>query len=154
MPGFSRTFWVDQHTTCSAIFTYVLDNSGLNANLEAASLLNRKLDQRLELIRSATTKAGGVYLYANQRGCDGNRLYYDGCACIAMNGNLLVQVHCCQIVHCDLLAVPVSWPVQGLVCAASGSRGAQRPVMEEMEVVAAVELSSTQSPSTKMMHAG
>jgi hypothetical protein len=52
----------------------------------------RKLDQRLELIRSATTKAGGAYLYANQRGCDGNRLYYDGCACVAMNGSLLVQV--------------------------------------------------------------
>ena len=56
---------------------------------------NRKLDQRLELIRSATTKAGGVYLYANQRGCDGGRLYYDGCACVAMNGSLLVQVGCC-----------------------------------------------------------
>jgi hypothetical protein len=53
---------------------------------------SRKLDQRLELIRSATTKAGGVYLYANQRGCDGGRLYYDGCACVAMNGSLLVQV--------------------------------------------------------------
>jgi len=52
----------------------------------------RKLDQRLELIRSATTKAGGVYLYANQRGCDGGRLYYDGAACVAMNGSLLVQV--------------------------------------------------------------
>lgn len=55
-------------------------------------MVNRKLDQRLELIRSATTKSGGVYLYANQRGCDGNRLYYDGCASVAMNGALLVQV--------------------------------------------------------------
>ena len=30
----------------------------------------RKLDTRLQLMRSATAKAGGVYLYANQRGCD------------------------------------------------------------------------------------
>lgn len=51
----------------------------------------RKLHQRLDLMRSATAKAGGVYLYANQQGCDGNRLYYDGCACIAMNGELLAQ---------------------------------------------------------------
>jgi NAD+ synthase (glutamine-hydrolysing) len=30
-------------------------------------------------------------MYANQQGCDGNRLYYDGCACIALNGNLIAQ---------------------------------------------------------------
>ncbi len=52
----------------------------------------RKLHQRLDLIKSGTAKAGGVYLYANQQGCDGNRLYYDGCACIAVNGQLVAQV--------------------------------------------------------------
>ena len=51
----------------------------------------RKLNQRLDLIRSGTAKAGGVYLYANQQGCDGNRLYYDGCACVAVNGQLVAQ---------------------------------------------------------------
>lgn len=34
---------------------------------------------------------GGVYLYANQQGCDGDRLYYDGCAMIALNGKILAQ---------------------------------------------------------------
>lgn len=51
----------------------------------------RKLDTRMDLIRSATAKAGGVYLYANQRGCDGGRLYFDGCACIAVNGEIVAQ---------------------------------------------------------------
>ncbi|KAF6262108.1 glutamine-dependent NAD(+) synthetase with GAT domain-containing protein [Scenedesmus sp. NREL 46B-D3] len=51
----------------------------------------RKLDTRLNLIRGATAKAGGVYMYANQQGCDGGRLYYDGCACIAVNGALVAQ---------------------------------------------------------------
>ncbi|GBF95639.1 glutamine-dependent NAD(+) synthetase [Raphidocelis subcapitata] len=51
----------------------------------------RKLHTRLDLIRSATAKAGGVYLYANQQGCDGGRLYYDGCACVAVNGQLVAQ---------------------------------------------------------------
>ncbi|GKY95173.1 hypothetical protein MPSEU_000480700 [Mayamaea pseudoterrestris] len=51
----------------------------------------RKLNQRLELIVSATRKCGGVYLYANQRGCDGGRLYYDGGALIACNGRILAQ---------------------------------------------------------------
>ena len=57
----------------------------------------RKLHQRLNLIQNGTAKAGGVYLYANQQGCDGNRLYYDGCACIAVNGQLVAQVSkaCC-----------------------------------------------------------
>jgi NAD+ synthase (glutamine-hydrolysing) len=51
----------------------------------------RKLDERLALIRGATEKGAGVYLYSNQRGCDGGRLYYDGCACVAVNGQLVAQ---------------------------------------------------------------
>ena len=40
---------------------------------------------------SATRKCGGLYLYANQRGCDGGRLYFDGCAMIVCNGRVLAQ---------------------------------------------------------------
>jgi NAD+ synthase (glutamine-hydrolysing) len=32
-----------------------------------------------------------VYLYANQQGCDGDRLYYDGSALIAVNGRIIAQ---------------------------------------------------------------
>lgn len=38
-----------------------------------------------------TNQAGGIYLYANQQGCDGGRLYFDGCACVAVNGKLVAQ---------------------------------------------------------------
>lgn len=34
---------------------------------------------------------GGIYLYANQQGCDGDRLYYDGCSFIALNGVIIAQ---------------------------------------------------------------
>ena len=51
----------------------------------------RKLNARLELMISATRKCGGLYLYANQRGCDGGRLYFDGCAMIVCNGKVLAQ---------------------------------------------------------------
>ena len=51
----------------------------------------RKLHTRLELMLNATSKCGGIYLYANQRGCDGGRLYYDGGAIIVCNGRLLAQ---------------------------------------------------------------
>lgn len=71
----------------------------------------RKLYTRVELIKEATLKVcpegqinsrhciysipsfkpGGIYLYANQQGCDGDRLYYDGCAMIAVNGRIVAQ---------------------------------------------------------------
>ncbi|KAK7745685.1 hypothetical protein SLS62_009651 [Diatrype stigma] len=35
----------------------------------------RKLHLRMQLIIEATRKNGGVYIYANQQGCDGDRLY-------------------------------------------------------------------------------
>lgn len=30
-------------------------------------------------------------MYSNQRGCDGDRLYFDGSACIAINGEFVRQ---------------------------------------------------------------
>lgn len=68
----------------------------------------RKLYTRVELIKEATLKVrpdaitrvsciscpsqlGGIYLYANQQGCDGDRLYYDGCPLIAVNGQIVAQ---------------------------------------------------------------
>jgi NAD+ synthase (glutamine-hydrolysing) len=51
----------------------------------------RKLQTRTSLIVEATRQAGGIYLYANQQGCDGDRLYYDGCAMIIINGSVVAQ---------------------------------------------------------------
>lgn len=48
----------------------------------------RKLQTRIDLIVGATAKCGGVYLYANQCGCDGGRLYFDGSALIVANGKV------------------------------------------------------------------
>ena len=31
-------------------------------------------------------------MYSNLIGCDGERVYYDGCCMIAMNGEILAQV--------------------------------------------------------------
>lgn len=51
----------------------------------------RKLQTRMSLLVEATRHSGGVYLYANQQGCDGDRLYYDGCAMIIINGRVVAQ---------------------------------------------------------------
>ena len=50
-----------------------------------------KLQNRLNLIQNASSKCGGVYMYANQQGCDGNRLYFDGASLIYINGSLVAQ---------------------------------------------------------------
>ncbi|EMR10229.1 NAD+ synthetase [Pneumocystis murina B123] len=47
--------------------------------------------ERVNLIQEATLKSGGIYLYANQHGCDGDRLYYDGCSMIIVNGSVVAQ---------------------------------------------------------------
>ncbi|KAK3048357.1 glutamine-dependent NAD(+) synthetase [Extremus antarcticus] len=62
----------------------ILNSSGSHHEL-------RKLDTRINLITEATAKTGGVYMYSNQRGCDGDRLYYDGCALILNAGKVLAQ---------------------------------------------------------------
>ncbi|CAG9462919.1 unnamed protein product [Pedinophyceae sp. YPF-701] len=51
----------------------------------------RKLSRRFQLMTSATAKCGGAYLYANQQGCDGGRLYYDGCCAVVVNGDVVAQ---------------------------------------------------------------
>lgn len=46
-----------------------------------------------QLVIGATSKLGVVYLYANQRGCDGDRLFYDGMSSIAQNEDLYTQIN-------------------------------------------------------------
>uniref|UniRef100_A0A7I4BDN0 Glutamine-dependent NAD(+) synthetase n=3 Tax=Physcomitrium patens TaxID=3218 RepID=A0A7I4BDN0_PHYPA len=84
--------------TCEELFTPSAPHIGLSlggveiiANGSGSHHQLRKLNTRIELMQSATSKCGGVYMYANQQGCDGGRLYYDGCACIMVNGDVVAQ---------------------------------------------------------------
>lgn len=84
--------------TCEELFTahsphidMSLDGVEIITNSSGSHHELRKLNKRLDLIINATSRCGGVYLYANQRGCDGDRLYYDGCALIAVNGKVVAQ---------------------------------------------------------------
>jgi NAD+ synthase (glutamine-hydrolysing) len=51
----------------------------------------RKLDIRIRAFIGATHTRGGVYMYSNHQGCDGSRLYYDGCSCVVVNGDVIAQ---------------------------------------------------------------
>lgn len=80
-----------------------LDGVEIFCNGSGSHYQLRKLHQRVELIQSATSKVscweplyhlsaplqlGGVYLYSNMIGCDGERVYYDGSCLIALNGEV------------------------------------------------------------------
>lgn len=82
--------------TCEELWTpqashisLALSGVQIIGNGSASHHVLRKLHTRLELLQSATRKSGGAYLYANQLGCDGGRLYFDGSALIALNGDVL-----------------------------------------------------------------
>jgi NAD+ synthase (glutamine-hydrolysing) len=49
----------------------------------------RKTYVTVDLVKSATMKSGGCYLFNNLRGCDGQRVYFSGCSCIAINGDII-----------------------------------------------------------------
>ncbi|XP_058518678.1 glutamine-dependent NAD(+) synthetase isoform X2 [Ochotona princeps] len=68
-----------------------LDGVEIFTNASGSHHVLRKAHARVDLVTVATTKNGGIYLLANQKGCDGDRLYYDGCAMIAMNGSIFAQ---------------------------------------------------------------
>lgn len=68
----------------------------------------RKLDTRLSYMISATAKCGGVYVYSNQRGCDGGRLYYDGCALIVVNGDVVAQASQFSLADVEVITATVN----------------------------------------------
>ncbi|KAI9877314.1 MAG: glutamine-dependent NAD(+) synthetase, partial [Watsoniomyces obsoletus] len=84
--------------TCEELFTpnpphipLGLDGCEIFTNSSGSHFEIRKILRRLTLIRDATQQNKGIYLYANQQGCDGDRLYYDGCAMILVNGKVVAQ---------------------------------------------------------------
>ena len=81
--------------TCEELFTpdsphisMALDGVEIITNGSGSHHQLRKLSVRLDLIKSATTKSGGIYVYANQLGCDGGRCFYDGCKILGLGCSL------------------------------------------------------------------
>lgn len=84
--------------TCEELFTGGAPHVGLAYNgvevfLNASGSHHqlRKLNVRIDAVKSATWLCGGAYMYSNHQGCDGGRLYYDGCCFIAVNGDVVAQ---------------------------------------------------------------
>ncbi|KAL4233249.1 Glutamine-dependent NAD(+) synthetase [Mactra antiquata] len=68
-----------------------LDGVEIIANSSGSHHELRKAYIRVDLIKSATLKSGGIYVFSNLMGCDGERVFYDGCSMIAVNGEIVSQ---------------------------------------------------------------
>ncbi|KFA65159.1 hypothetical protein S40285_06501 [Stachybotrys chlorohalonatus IBT 40285] len=84
-----------------------LDGVEIITNSSASHFSLQKLDIRLKLIGEATRKCGGVYIYSNVSGGDGERLYFDGCAMIFCNGQVLAQSPQFSLNEVDLVTATV-----------------------------------------------
>ncbi|TID26213.1 hypothetical protein CANINC_002802 [Pichia inconspicua] len=101
--------------TCEEMFTpqsphisLSLDGVEIITNSSGSHHELRKLNTRLSLIQEATRKCGGIYLYANQKGCDGDRLYYDGSSMIIVNGEILKQGEQFSIADVEVLTATIN----------------------------------------------
>lgn len=74
---------------CSSHIPYALDGVEIFLNGSGSYHELRKAYILVDLVKSATAKNGGIYLFSNLRGCDGERVYYQGCSQIAINGHII-----------------------------------------------------------------
>jgi len=66
-----------------------LDGAEIIFNASASHFALGRVQTRFDLILETTGKDGGCYVYANLIGCDGERMYFDGCSMISANGSFL-----------------------------------------------------------------
>lgn len=60
----------------------IVNGSGSHAEI-------RKAYYALELMKTASAKCGVLYAFSNLRGCDGERVYLNGCSAVVLNGDVL-----------------------------------------------------------------
>lgn len=85
----------------------------------------RKMDERIELIAGATRRCGGAYLYANQRGCDGGRMYFDGGSLVAVNGEPVARASQFSLRDVEVVAATVDLEAVRSYRASISSAGGQ-----------------------------
>ncbi|OAX81982.1 hypothetical protein ACJ72_03673 [Emergomyces africanus] len=128
--------------TCEELFTP--SNPGIHMGLNGVEIFTnssgshhelRKLKQRIELIRHCT-RGGGIYLYANQRGEDGNgRLYFDGSAGIFVNGRVVGMSSQFSLKDVDVVTAVIDLEeVRSFRTSVSrSSQGSQAPAYQRIE---------------------
>ena len=121
--------------TCEELFTpnsphiaLGLDGIDIVSNGSGSHHELRKLHTRVSLMQSASSKSGGVYMYANHQGCDGGRLYFDGCSMIFVNGEIVGQASQFAVSDVEVVTADVDVEAVRSYRSAVASRSAQAAV--------------------------
>lgn len=86
------------HEICEELWT--IKSTHIDMSLAGAEIIVngsgsymelRKAHVVTDLVKSASAKAGGAYLYSNVRGCDGQRVWFNGCSSVALNGEFIAR---------------------------------------------------------------
>ena len=108
----------------------------------------RKLNKRVTLMENCTSKAGGIYMYANQQGCDGGRLYFDGCAMIIVNGDCVAQGSQFSVKDTDTLVATVDLDDVRSYRASIASRAVQASRLSRDNTPPSISVNFCLSPSS------
>ncbi|XP_050303483.1 glutamine-dependent NAD(+) synthetase [Anthonomus grandis grandis] len=73
----------------SAHIPLALDGVEIICNGSGSHTALRKNYVLADLVKTATMKCGGCYVFSNLRGCDGGRVYFEGTSSITLNGDIL-----------------------------------------------------------------
>ena len=84
-----------------------LDGVEIIVNGSGSYMELRKAYVAVELVRSATLKSGGCYMFSNLRGCDGERVYFNGCSSICVNGEMVARTAQYDIEEVELAVATV-----------------------------------------------
>lgn len=84
------------HEICEELWT--VKSTHIDMSLAGAEIIVNSSGSYLELrkahivanlVKSASAKAGGAYIFSNVRGCDGQRVFWNGCSAVALNGDII-----------------------------------------------------------------
>ena len=84
-----------------------LDGVEIIVNGSGSYMELRKAYVAVELVRSATLKSGGCYMFSNLRGCDGERVYFNGCSSITVNGDIVARTAQYSVEEVELAAATI-----------------------------------------------
>ena len=85
-----------------------LNDTDIILNSSGSHFEMNKIQKRIDLLNAATKRSGGAYIYSNMKGCDGERLYFDGGSMIGINGKIVALEERFNLIDVQVLTYPIN----------------------------------------------
>ncbi|KAG7170786.1 Glutamine-dependent NAD(+) synthetase-like 2 [Homarus americanus] len=114
--NYRETRWFTAWRKVERLHNTVTDNSHIPMSLDGVEIIVngsgsyteiRKGYVSRDLIKSATAKSGGCYLFSNLRGCDGDRVYFSGDSMIGLNGKIVARATPYSLVEVEVVTATI-----------------------------------------------